>query len=172
MRIRPQFSGKAYFHTIASRRRRCSRGWSRTTRGSGRSRVRITVLIESLKLGNVWILVQLIFGPRWPLNQLMKNPNNAWLETSHQIWWMLIESLKFFWTIWRNVSYNVPITLKWCINLGRYRKGVSIKGQIRDITTQFRIPMFVRLRQVLFRWVFIIIFGVVFGSWNFRSATP
>ena len=30
-------------------------------------------LIGSLKLGNVWVFVQLIFGPRWPMNQLNKN---------------------------------------------------------------------------------------------------
>ena len=27
------------------------------------------------KLGNVWVWVQLIFGPPWPMNQLKKNPN-------------------------------------------------------------------------------------------------
>ena len=34
-------------------------------------------LIGSLKLGNVWDLVQLIFGPRCPMNQLNKNSNIA-----------------------------------------------------------------------------------------------
>ena len=29
-------------------------------------------LIGSLKLGNVWVFVQLIFGPCWPMNQLKK----------------------------------------------------------------------------------------------------
>ena len=28
-----------------------------------------------LELGNVWIFVQLIFGPHWPMNQLNKNPD-------------------------------------------------------------------------------------------------
>ena len=34
-------------------------------------------LIGSLKLGNVWVFVQQIFCPRWPMNQLNKNPNIA-----------------------------------------------------------------------------------------------
>ena len=34
-------------------------------------------LIRSLKLGNVYVFVQLIFVPRWPMNQLNKNPNSA-----------------------------------------------------------------------------------------------
>ena len=34
-------------------------------------------LIGSLKLGNIWIFVQLIFGPRWPMHQLNINPNIA-----------------------------------------------------------------------------------------------
>ena len=34
-------------------------------------------LIESLKLGNVWVFVRHIFGPCWPMNQLNKNPNIA-----------------------------------------------------------------------------------------------
>ena len=42
-------------------------------------------LIKSLKLGNVRFFVQLIFGPRWPMNQLNKNPNIAELATSHQL---------------------------------------------------------------------------------------
>ena len=33
-----------------------------------------TELIGSLKLGNVWVFVQLIFGHDWPRNQLDKNP--------------------------------------------------------------------------------------------------
>ena len=32
-------------------------------------------LMGSLELGNVWVFVQLIFGPHWPMNQLNKNPN-------------------------------------------------------------------------------------------------
>ena len=32
---------------------------------------------KSQKLGNVWVLVQLIFGPCWPMNLLNKNPNIA-----------------------------------------------------------------------------------------------
>ena len=32
-------------------------------------------LIGSLKLGTVWVFVRLIFGPRWPMNQMNKNPN-------------------------------------------------------------------------------------------------
>ena len=46
----------------------------RTLHGKGRSS---SELIESLKLGNVWVFVQLNFGPRWPMNQLNKNPNIA-----------------------------------------------------------------------------------------------
>ena len=34
-----------------------------------------TELIESIKLGNIWVFVRLIFGPCWPMNQLNKNPN-------------------------------------------------------------------------------------------------
>ena len=37
----------------------------------------VTELIGSLMLGNVCIFVQLIFCPRWPMNQLNKNPNIA-----------------------------------------------------------------------------------------------
>ena len=36
-----------------------------------------TEVTGSLKLGNVWVFVQLIFGPPWPMNQLNKNPNIA-----------------------------------------------------------------------------------------------
>ena len=43
-------------------------------------------LIASLKLGNVWVFVQLIFGTHWPLNQLNKIPNIALLEISYQLW--------------------------------------------------------------------------------------
>ena len=43
-------------------------------------------LIGILKLGNVWDLVQLIFGPRCPMNQLKKNQNITQLETSYQLW--------------------------------------------------------------------------------------
>ena len=32
---------------------------------------------RGLKLGNAWVFVQLIFGPRWPMNQLNKNPDIA-----------------------------------------------------------------------------------------------
>ena len=31
-------------------------------------------LMGSLRLGNVWVIVQLVFGPCWPVNQLNKNP--------------------------------------------------------------------------------------------------
>ena len=34
-------------------------------------------VVRSLKLGNVWAFVQLIFGPPCPMNQLNKNPNIA-----------------------------------------------------------------------------------------------
>ena len=34
-------------------------------------------LIGSLMLGSVWVFVQLIFGPRLPMNKLNKNPNIA-----------------------------------------------------------------------------------------------
>ena len=48
-------------------------------------------LIGSLKLGNVWVFVHLIFGHRWPMNQLNKNRNIAYLETSCQLWvtWLI-----------------------------------------------------------------------------------
>ena len=36
-------------------------------------------LMGSLKLSNVWVFAQLIFGPCWPMNQLNK------LETSYQL---------------------------------------------------------------------------------------
>ena len=42
-------------------------------------------LIGSLKLGNVWVFVQLIHRPTRTKNQLYKNPNIALLETSHQL---------------------------------------------------------------------------------------
>ena len=29
----------------------------------------------SLKLGNVWVFVQPIFGPRWSMNQLSQTPD-------------------------------------------------------------------------------------------------
>ena len=35
----------------------------------------IPELIGSLKLDNVAVFVQQIFGPHWPMNQLNKNPN-------------------------------------------------------------------------------------------------
>ena len=43
-------------------------------------------LIGSLRLGNVWIFVQLIHRPTRTKNQLCKNPNIALLETSYQLW--------------------------------------------------------------------------------------
>ena len=46
---------------------------------------RCMVVMGSLKLGNVLVFVQLIFGPFWPMNQLNKNPNIALLETSYQL---------------------------------------------------------------------------------------
>ena len=42
-------------------------------------------LVGSLKLGNVWVFVQLIFGTCWSTNQLNKNPNIAELETSYHL---------------------------------------------------------------------------------------
>ena len=50
------------------------------------SSLSFTKLIGSLELGNVWVLVQLIFGPSWPMNQLNKNPNIDSLETSYQVY--------------------------------------------------------------------------------------
>ena len=38
---------------------------------------RVPELIESLKLGNVWVFAQLIFTLRLSTNQLCKNPNIA-----------------------------------------------------------------------------------------------
>ena len=37
----------------------------------------LSELVGSLKLGNVWVLVQLIFGTPCPINQLNKSPNIA-----------------------------------------------------------------------------------------------
>ena len=57
--------------------------WMMTTDNPGRKVIlqQICVtppgLIGSPKLGNVWVFVQLIFGPGWPMNQLNKNPNIA-----------------------------------------------------------------------------------------------
>ena len=42
-----------------------------------RTRRPLPELIGSLKLGNVWVFVELIFGPRWPMHQLNKNQNIA-----------------------------------------------------------------------------------------------
>ena len=42
-----------------------------------RSRECLAEVVKSLKLGNVWVFVQLIFGPRCPMNQLNRNPNIA-----------------------------------------------------------------------------------------------
>ena len=47
---------------------------------ASQSHVRISdipELLGSLKLGNVRVFVQLIFGPCWPMNQINKNPNIA-----------------------------------------------------------------------------------------------
>ena len=46
---------------------------------------RLRELIGSLKLGNAWVFVQLIFCPPLLMNQLNQNPNIAWLETSYQL---------------------------------------------------------------------------------------
>ena len=35
-----------------------------------------------LESGNVWVFVQLIFGPLWPMNQVNKNPNIDELQDS------------------------------------------------------------------------------------------
>ena len=37
-------------------------------------------LMRSLKLGNVWVFVQLIFSLCWSMNQLYKNSNIAFLD--------------------------------------------------------------------------------------------
>ena len=42
-------------------------------------------LKETLKFGNVWVFVQLVFGLRLPMKQLTKNLNIALLETSYQL---------------------------------------------------------------------------------------
>ena len=47
----------------------------------GRSLV-VRELIGNLKVGNVWVFVQLILGPCWPMNQLNKNPIISYFETS------------------------------------------------------------------------------------------
>ena len=47
----------------------------------------IPELIGSLKLDNVGVFVQQIFGPHWPMNQLNKNqtlPNSRIPDTSAQ----------------------------------------------------------------------------------------
>ena len=46
-------------------------------RKARRHLVKYTELIGSLKLGNVWFFVRLIFGPHWPMNQLNQNLNIA-----------------------------------------------------------------------------------------------
>ena len=40
----------------------------------------VAELIGSLKFGNTWVFVQLISGPSWPMNQLYKNSNIAFLD--------------------------------------------------------------------------------------------
>ena len=42
----------------------------------------LTEVSGILELGNVWVFVQLLFGPHWPMNQLNKNPNIAQLQDS------------------------------------------------------------------------------------------
>ena len=37
----------------------------------------LAVTGKSLKFGNVWVFVQLMSGPRWPMNLLNKNANIA-----------------------------------------------------------------------------------------------
>ena len=44
-------------------------------------------LIGSLKLDNVWVVVQLIHRPTRTKNQLFKNQNIDQLETSSQLWY-------------------------------------------------------------------------------------
>ena len=62
------------------------RYWSRTCSWILCRYVFRTELIVSLKLSNVWVFVPLKFGMWWPMNQLNKNPNIAYLETSYQLW--------------------------------------------------------------------------------------
>ena len=52
----------------------------RQERGRARAGV-ITRGVRNPELGNVWVFVQLIFGPHWPLNQLNKNPNSRIPDT-------------------------------------------------------------------------------------------
>ena len=42
-----------------------------------RARISWSELIGSLNLGNVWVFVQLIFGPNWPTNQQNKTPKHC-----------------------------------------------------------------------------------------------
>ena len=51
---------------------------SEMTRGLKRICSRLSAEVSGiLEFGNVWVFVQLIFGPHWPMNQLNKNPNIA-----------------------------------------------------------------------------------------------
>ena len=72
---------RATGHPSTSTRSGTPRGRPRSE-GSRHGRISCTELIGSLKLGNVWVFVHLVFGPRWPINQLNKNPNNLRLPIS------------------------------------------------------------------------------------------
>jgi len=46
-------------------------------------------MIGSLKVGNVWVFVQLIHRHKRTTHHLYKNPNIAELEISYQLWSLL-----------------------------------------------------------------------------------
>ena len=68
------------------------------------------LLWASWYLGNVWVFVQLIFGPPLPMNQLNKNPNIAYFETSRRgsTWSVTGQILSSV------VSRLRPFNLGWC----------------------------------------------------------
>ena len=72
----PRFS--PFFPTLVCQSR--IRQWNSQNQSQPKPLVREMMAradVESLKLGNVWVFVQLIFCPRWPINQLNNNPNIA-----------------------------------------------------------------------------------------------
>ena len=74
-----------------------------------------------LELGNVWVFEQLIFGPHWPMNQLNKNPNIAYLQDSWYHWsYVLAASLE--------LRHEWQVTT--CTNSEGYVKGPRIWSDI------------------------------------------
>ena len=69
-------------------------------------------LMGSLKLNNVWIVVQLIFCPRWPMNQLNKNPNVS-------LTWDFLSAL-----VLRVVGWSLPD--------GKFEFQGSMRGELEE----------------------------------------